>query len=96
MYSLCWRGVGVAPSADINTGAPNIYTEQEKDVNGKGDYSDTGDNPDTAPGSHPTNWENRPKEKKLKRKKLLNLIRNASFVTNLRRATWVRASYPNH
>ena len=43
-------------------------------------YSDTGDNPDTAPGSHPTNWENRPKEKKLKRKKLLNLIQNASFV----------------
>ena len=41
-------------------------------------YSDTGDNPDTAPGSHPTNWENWPK--KLKRKKLLNLIRNASFV----------------
>ena len=26
VYSLCWRGVGVAPSADINTGAPNITT----------------------------------------------------------------------
>ena len=27
VYSLCWRGVGVAPSADINTrAAPNITT----------------------------------------------------------------------